>query len=388
MAVSHDSKWLLLVICSSIVGFSGALLNLAYTFYIVEETTSGLLISLGIVLPMFFNSFSKIWGFLADYYNSRKLFILIGWFSSSLTLILPLLKLNLTNILMASIFGTALWSIGSPALAAEIMRYDEPGSRLGIWRSIGDAFYLAGTLSAGILYEELGIRVILALSLVIYLIVGILIALLYKPMFISSREKSTGLLRDFIEDLKVSFLSREGLLLSLIVVILWFSIWSIEGLARAKMLEILASEMSYSFITTLAVAIEMILAPFIGRFIDHYGPLLGTLFGILLHLITGTTLALSNNPIMLSIAWVIPFSYMLSCSFYIIYGRLTERLADAVGTYNTLVSIIALPASIAASIADYIGRDLAILLLTLISSPSIALLIPTKKLLSQGKRQV
>ncbi|RLF13838.1 MAG: hypothetical protein DRJ66_07140, partial [Thermoprotei archaeon] len=170
--------------------------------------------------------------------------------------------------------------------------------------------------------------------------------------------------------------------------ILWFSIWSIEGLARAKMLEILASEMSYSFITTLAVAIEMILAPFIGRFIDHYGPLLGTLFGILLHLITGTTLALSNNPIMLSIAWVIPFSYMLSCSFYIIYGRLTERLADAVGTYNTLVSIIALPASIAASIADYIGRDLAILLLTLISSPSIALLIPTKKLLSQGKRQV
>ncbi len=365
--------WWLLVVCSSVAAFPGALLSLAYTFYIVEEAPSNLLISLGIVLPVFFNSLSKLWGFLADYQGSRKLFILIGWFSSSLALVIPLIELNLTNVLLASILGAALWSIGSPSLTAEVMKRDRPGTRLGIWRSVGDAFYLMGTLSAGLLYTVLGFRVVLVLCFVMYLATGMAIALLYKPEGGVERKEGSkmGLLHVFIRDLRTSFLGHRALRLSLAVLASWFSIWSIEGLARAKVLVVLGNEILYSLLTTLAAVVEMTLAPLIGKLIDKRGPLWSTMLGLLLlHLATGVALALFNNPIVISIAWVIPFGYILTSSLYIAYGKLIHGLADAVGTCNTLISITALPASISSSQADYVGRDMSILILTLSSAVS------------------
>jgi len=377
--MASSSDWRLLMLCSSIAAFPGSLLSLTYTFYIVERSSSNLLISLGIVLPMFFNSFSKLYGFLADYYNARKHFILIGWISSSLVLILPLIKPSLINVLLADILGMALWSIGSPALTAEIMECNKPGTRLGIWRSIDDAFYLLGTLSAGILYKILGLRIVLMLCLIIYLSMCMTIALFYKPIREGQQRKGSRLLHEFIEDLKISFLEKRGIMLNTAILILWFSIWSIEGLTRAKMMDVLNNEILYSLLTTLAIVVEMILAPFIGKFVDRYDPISGLIFGVLLHITTGSILALSNDPIILSLAWITPFGYLLSCSSYVAYGRLVGRLADAIGTYNTLTSIIALPASMAGSLADYIGRSKAILILTLISIPSLIVLYHIRK---------
>lgn len=81
--------WLLLAACSSLAAFPGALLTAAYTFYAVEESPSWLALSAVVVLPSFFAAFSKLWGFLADRFGARKLFILLGWFSSAFALIPP-----------------------------------------------------------------------------------------------------------------------------------------------------------------------------------------------------------------------------------------------------------------------------------------------------------
>jgi len=365
-------------VCSSIAALPGALLSMAYTFYVVESQPSSLVLSLALVLPASFNALSKVWGFVADYYGSRKLFILAGWLSSALTLLIPLLEPSLTAVLLASVLGSALWSVGAPALTAEVMSYGEPGTRLGVWRSVGDGLYLLGTLCAGVIYGILGLEGVLVLCLVIYLATGLAIAVAYKGAAVP---KTGGgeLLREFVEDLKASLLGGRAAMLSLATIISWFSIWSIEGLARAKVLRVLGSEPLYSLVTAVATAVEMISAPLIGRLVDERGPLPAAVAGVVMHVATGVAIAYTSDPLLLSIAWCVPFGYVLTCSLYVAYARLARGLADAVGTCNTLISAVALPASLAASLADLIGVDHAILVLTLSSMPAIPLLIELRE---------
>jgi len=372
---SAQRGWWLLVVCSSIAALPGALLSMAYTFYVVERQPSSFVISIALVLPASFNALSKVWGFMADYYGSRKLFISAGWLSSALTLLIPLLKPSLTTVLLASVLGSALWSVGAPALVAEVMSYGEPGTRLGVWRSVGDGLYLLGTLCAGLLYGALGLEGILALCLVTYLATGLAIAVAYRGAAAPRQGVGGKPLREFVEDLKVSLLEERAAMLGLATLISWFSIWSIEGLARAKVLRALGSEPLYSLVSAVATAVEMVSAPLIGRLVDERGPLLVAVAGVVMHVVTGAVIAYMSNPLPLSIVWCVPFGYMLTCSLYVAYARLVRGLADAVGTCNTLISAVALPATLAASLADLIGADHAIMVLTLSSIPAIPLLL-------------
>lgn len=155
--------------CSSAAALPGALLTMAYTFYVVESCPSSLLSSVALVLPTSFNSLSKVWGFIAYHYGRRKLFILVGWLSSAFILLIPLAWPSLDAVLLASVLGSALWSVGAPSPTAEVMSGRKPGERLGIWRSLGSALYLAGTLCAGPAYQIMGLRGILVLCLSTYL---------------------------------------------------------------------------------------------------------------------------------------------------------------------------------------------------------------------------
>ena len=173
--------WLLLAACSSLAAFPGALLTAAYTFYAVEESPSWLALSAVVVLPSFFAAFSKLWGFLADRFGARKLFILLGWFSSAFALIPPLFEPRFETVFISGVVGSALWSVGAPALTAEVMRVKKQGTRLGVGRSLSNAVYLAGVACAGALYDVIGIRGVLAGCLAIYMVAGSAVAIAYKP---------------------------------------------------------------------------------------------------------------------------------------------------------------------------------------------------------------
>jgi len=309
-------------------------------------------------------------GFLADYYSIRKKFILVGWFSSTLVLLVPILHLEISTMLLATILGTALWSIGAPALVAEVMRRRSPGFRFGIWWSLADVMYLLGSLSAGFLYKVLGLRIVLLLCLLWYLVNGFVIAVSYRTEVEVPRSRPSSLITELLEDMRTSFLRKECALLNTCTLIAWFSIWSIEGLARAKVLDVVGSEVFYSYLTALAVLTELVLAPVIERMIDRYSPWVGVTLGILLHIVSGVLIALSRNIYVIAVAWVIPFGYILSCSLYVMYSKFMKYLADAVGTCKTFMYVVAVPATFAASIADYIGRDYAVLSLTLVAALS------------------
>lgn len=127
-------------------------------------------------------------------------------------------------------------------------------------------------------------------------------------------------------------------MLSLATPVSWFSICSIEELARAKILKALGSESLYGAATAAATIVEVASAPLIGRLADRLDPLPAAVAGIAMHLVSGVVIACADDPLSLSIAWCVPFGYALTCPLYVAYARLVRGMADAVGTCNTLMS--------------------------------------------------
>jgi len=338
-----------------------------------------------VVLPSFFAAFSKLWGFLADRFGARKLFILLGWFSSAFALIPPLFEPCFETVFISGVVGSALWSVGAPALTAEVMGVKKQGTRLGVWRSLGNAAYLAGVACAGALYDAVGMRGVLAVCLAIYMVAGSTVAIAYKPDRGGTERVEKSPLKDIVADLKHSLASRRSAPLAVATLVIWISVWSVEGLSRAKVLRVLGSEAAYSFAAAAAVAIDMLAAPLTGRFVDRCGPIAGVMLGLALHTASGIALACLSDPLLVLIAWCVPFGYALTCSLYVAFSRVAKGLADAVGTCDTLVAVAALPATLVASLADHLGLDAALAVLSALSLAAIPPLAAALKSLRESK---
>ena len=362
------------MIFSAIVSFGNGILNTFIGMYIIETTKSYLMFALTVILPNVMTISSKLWGILSDYYGSRKNFIIIGAFSSSIIWLPLTFFLTPQGLVIISSLGSALWSIGEPAFyAALIGEGSDKGKRMGLNNMAGVGMLTLGSLISGYLYNILGGKFLVGFSALLFIVATLYVALSYREII---RHRISD--KSFMEYLRESFsftLIKEPQLrvinMSIIIAdiasssaypILW-------GLYYEK---INYNRELYGIANAIVVGVASIVSPGLGYLVDRIGGYLSYILSqagaVPILWIYGSI----ENPLFMVILLMIPLGLLKYVALYKLYTDICkEKAGDAIGTVNTMSRIACLPGVYIASLADIFGESLTLELLALIKIVSV-----------------
>ena len=208
------NKNFIIIVTGQIISlFGNAIQRFCMSLYILNLTGSAAVFGSILAISMIpYVLFAPIAGLLADTVNRKKIMIYLDFVSSMLMAIYSIILVTGRDntIIVASVMFilSAIYTLYSPAVTAsipQIVEREKLASANGIVQQVGYIVNLAGPIVAGILYSFVGMKIVVVLNAVSFLICAILELFLEIPD-LEVKEKLDNPLLKSVKEMKKSFL--------------------------------------------------------------------------------------------------------------------------------------------------------------------------------------
>lgn len=208
-----NKNFIIVVIGQIISLFGNAIQRFSMSLYILDLTGSAAIFS-GIlaISTIPYILFAPIAGLLADTINRKKIMVYLDFISAALMAVYSIIimsgKDNTIIVACVMFLLSTIYTLYSPSVTAcipQIVEKEKLPSANGIIQQVGYVVNLAGPIIAGILYGFMGIKVIVILNAVSFLLSAVLELFLDIPD-IEVKEKVKNPLLGSIKEMKRSFI--------------------------------------------------------------------------------------------------------------------------------------------------------------------------------------
>lgn len=208
-----NKNFIIIVIGQIISLFGNAIQRFCMSLYILDLTGSAAVFSRILAVSTIpYILFATLAGFLADRVNRKKIMVYLDFISAVLMGVYSIILIkgaDNTFILAGVMFILSIiYTLYSPAVNAsipQIVEKDKLASSNGIIQQVGYVVNLTGPIMAGLLYSFIGMKLIVILNAVSFLLAGILELFLQIPD-LEVKEKIENPLIQSITEMKKSFI--------------------------------------------------------------------------------------------------------------------------------------------------------------------------------------
>lgn len=222
-----NKNFIIIVMGQIISLFGNAIQRFCMSLYILNLTGSAAVFgSILAISTIPYVLFAPIAGLLADTVNRKKIMVYLDFVSSALMALYSIILIsgrdNIVIVASVMFMLSVIYTLYSPAVTAsipQIVEKEKLASANGIVQQVGYIVNLAGPIVAGILYSFVGIKIIVILNAISFLISAILELFLDIPN-LKVREKFKNPLLKSIKEMKKSFIylkEKKKIVLGIIV---------------------------------------------------------------------------------------------------------------------------------------------------------------------------
>lgn len=222
-----NKNFIIIVMGQIISLFGNAIQRFCMSLYILNLTGSAAVFgSILAISTIPYVLFAPIAGLLADTVNRKKIMVYLDFVSSALMAFYSIILIsgrdNIVIVASVMFMLSVIYTLYSPAVTAsipQIVEKEKLASANGIVQQVGYIVNLAGPIVAGILYSFVGIKIIVILNAISFLISAILELFLDIPN-LKVREKFKNPLLKSIKEMKKSFIylkEKKKIVLGIIV---------------------------------------------------------------------------------------------------------------------------------------------------------------------------
>lgn len=223
----RNKNFIIIVIGQIISLFGNAIQRFCMSLYILNLTGSaGVFSTILAISTIPYVLFAPIAGFLADTVNRKKIMVYLDFVSSVLMgfygIILMSGRDNTIIVGIVMFMLSVIYTLYSPAVTAsipQIIEKEKLPSANGIIQQVGYVVNLLGPVLGGILYSFIGIKLVVIINAISFLICAILELFLNIPD-LEIREKFKNPILKSIKEMKKSFIylkERKTIVLGIIV---------------------------------------------------------------------------------------------------------------------------------------------------------------------------
>lgn len=360
------NKNFIIIVIGQIISLLGnAIQRFCMSLYILDLTGSAAVFSRILAISTIpYILFAPIAGLLADTVNRKKIMVYLDFVSSALMAVYGLILISGRDntVIVASVMFmlSAIYTLYSPAVTAsipQIVEKEKLASANGIIQQVGSIVNLLGPIMAGLLYSFIGIKMVVILNAISFLLSAILELFLDIPN-LEVKEKFKNPLLKSITEMKKSFIylkEKKKVVLGIIVS---------YGLTNIFLVPILSVVTPYfinikmNMISSIYGFVESIfvLGMIIGGLIITFRPKLfkmkklhKTMYPMIVAIIImgiATCLNTENKLLVLGLYSIGGFGIMLSLalsniiSLTYIQGEVKENMLGKVSAFSTAVATV------------------------------------------------
>ncbi|MBL4930600.1 MFS transporter [Clostridium paridis] len=208
-----NKNFIIVVIGQIISLFGNAIQRFCMSLYILNLTGSAAIFS-GIlaISTIPYILFAPIAGLLADTVNRKKIMVCLDFFSAALMSIYSLIlisgKDNTIIVAIVMFMLSIIYTLYTPSVTAcipQIVEKEQLASANGVIQQVGYVVNLAAPIAAGLLYSFIGIKIVVILNAVSFLISAIIELFLDIPN-LEIKQKFKNPLFESIKEMKKSFI--------------------------------------------------------------------------------------------------------------------------------------------------------------------------------------
>lgn len=223
----RNKNFIIIVIGQIISLFGNAIQRFCMSLYILNLTGNTVIFSRILAVSTIpYVLFAPIAGLLADTINRKRIMIYLDFVSSVLMAVYGIILMNGKDntIIAGTVMFTLsiIYTIYSPAVTAsipQIVKKEKLASANGIIQQVGYAVNLLGPIMAGILYSFIGMKMIVIINAISFLICAVLELFLHIPD-LEVKEKFKNPITKSIKEMEKSFVylkERKKIVLGIIV---------------------------------------------------------------------------------------------------------------------------------------------------------------------------
>lgn len=222
-----NKNFIIVVIGQIISLFGNAIQRFSMSLYILDLTGSAAVFSTILAISTIpYILFAPIAGFLADTVNRKKIMVYLDFFSAALmaaySIILFSGKDNQIIVTTVMFLLSVIYTLYSPSVTAcipQIVEEEKLPSANAIIQQVGSIVNIVGPIIAGLLYSFAGIKVILIINAISFLLSAILELFLDIPD-LPVKEKFVNPISKSIKEMKKSFIylkEKKKIVLGIII---------------------------------------------------------------------------------------------------------------------------------------------------------------------------
>lgn len=222
-----NKNFIIIVIGQIISLFGNAIQRFCMSLYILDLTGSAAIFSSILAISTIpYVLFAPIAGYLADTISRKKIMIYLDVISAALMALYYVILLsgrdNIVIIASVMFMLSVMYTLYGPAVTAsipQIVEREKLSSANGIIQQVGNVVNLLGPILAGILYSLIGMKIIVMINAVSFLICGIL-GLFLKLPDLKVKEKLENPLIKSMWEMKKSFIylkEKKKIVLGIII---------------------------------------------------------------------------------------------------------------------------------------------------------------------------
>ena len=302
--------------------------------------------------------FSKFWGDLSDAVGSRKIFIMLGMFLSTILVPFYTLAPTTTNLLLVYTLMSFVGTMITPALNSAISEtapYEVRGKQIGLYTSLFSIGGTTGTIVGGFLVEIYGFNTMYLTSFLFGLI-GLIPLSLYKERQQANKkiQNIRGILRETLDfemgSQKVKYLST-AIFLHVLAGSIFYNLFTL------LFYEIVNKNAAIYGIVNGVSGIGSIIVPKLyGDIIDKIGRKKMYVITSMIYVPYFLTLTYVRNVILLTALWFIPIWPGIYISVTALATDIAER--DKIGRTQGVITAVSALARIIGPITGGIFSDI------------------------------
>jgi MFS family permease len=208
-----NKNFSIVVIGQIISLFGNAIQRFCMSLYILDLTGSAAIFSAILAISTIpYILFAPIAGLLADTINRKKIMVYLDFISAALMAVYSIIIMsgrdNITIVASVMFILSAIYTLYSPSVTAcipQIVEKEKLASANGIVQQVGYVVNLAGPIIAGLLYGFIGIKMVVILNAISFLISAVLELFLDIPD-LEVKERLKNPLLESIREMKKSFI--------------------------------------------------------------------------------------------------------------------------------------------------------------------------------------
>lgn len=208
-----NKNFIIVVIGQIISLFGNAIQRFCMSLYILDLTGSAAVFSTILAISTIpYIIFAPIAGLLADTINRKKIMVYLDFFSAALMFTYSIIIIdgrdNTVIVTVIMFMLSIIYTLYSPSVMAsipQIVEKDKLASANGVIQQVASVVNIVGPIAAGLLYSFVGIKVVVVLNAISFLLAAILEMFLDIPD-LEIKEKLKNPIFNSIKEMKKSFI--------------------------------------------------------------------------------------------------------------------------------------------------------------------------------------